>query len=210
MRLADAVVSAWRNWWLLVLCAAVAAGATLFLTLSEEPRYRSSLRLAVGPSPTLTRQTRIAQAVDSLNKRTLITTFAEIAGGRTIFLGAVADLGLPPTEASRYSVSSVALPEANVIGLDVQGPRRGVAEDLVRRVGARSAAYLESFYKTFSVRELDEPTTPDEPVTPKPGRDVPLAAVSGLALGFFLGLCRDHVRRRRRIGVDPVPDPVEP
>jgi uncharacterized protein involved in exopolysaccharide biosynthesis len=198
MSLSAYLRSARRNWYLLLLCALVAAGTTLYFTHREEREYRSSVRLAVGPSPAITRQTRIAQTVDSLNKRSLITTFAEIVAGRRIYRQAVDDAHVSRQEAERYTVSSNALPEANVIALDVQGPRRRVAEALVTAIGARSISYLEDFYKNFAVRELDDPDTPADPVTPKPKRDVPLAAAGGLAVGFFLGLCRDYVRERRR------------
>lgn len=205
MSLVACLRSAARNWYLLLLCAFVAAGATIYLTHREQPEYRSSVRLAVGPSPDITRQTRIAQTVDSLNKRSLITTFAEIAAGGQIYRQAAADAGVSQQEAERYSVSSNALPEANVIALDVQGPRRRVAEALVAAIGAHSISYIEDFYKNFALRELDDPDTPTDPVTPKPQRDVPLAAAGGLAFGFFLGLCRDYLReRRRREGRDDV------
>jgi capsular polysaccharide biosynthesis protein len=198
MSLVACLRSARRNWYLLLICALVAAGASLYLTHREQREYRSSIRLAVGPSPKITRQTRIAQTVDSLNKRSLITTFAEIVAGRQIYREAVAAAGIPPEEARRYAVSSNALPEANVIALDVQGPRGIVAERLVTAIGARSIVYIEDFYKNFAVRELDNPETPSDPVKPTPKRDVPLAAAGGLAFGFFLGLCRDYLRERRR------------
>jgi uncharacterized protein involved in exopolysaccharide biosynthesis len=73
-------------------------------------------------------------------------------------------------------------------------------------IGAKAVAAIEDFYKTFSVRPLDEPNTPDDPVTPKPERDVPLAAAGGLCVGFFLGLCRDALRKRRSRG-EGEPDP---
>lgn len=205
MSLVACLRSARRNWYLLLICALVAAGATLYLTQRQQREYRSSIRLAVGPSPELTRQTRIAQTVDSLNKRSLITTFAEIVAGRRIYRGAVADSGVAEQEARRYTVSSNALPEANVIALDVEGPSRAVAEQLVSAIGARSIAYIEDFYKNFAVRELDDPKTPTDPVSPTPKRDVPLAAAGGLVVGFFLGLCRDYlVERRRRESRDNV------
>ena len=203
MSLASCLRSARRNWYLLVICALVAAGSTLYLTLRETPQYRSSLRLAVGPSPTITRETRIAQAVDSLNKRALITTLAEMAGAQRIYSGAAAGLGLSGVAASHYSVSAVALPEANVISLAVQGPYRTTAAALAAAISAKATTSIEGFYKDLSIRQLDEPTTPTDPVTPKPKRDVPLAAVFGLCLGFFVGLTRDRVRGRAR---EPQPE----
>jgi capsular polysaccharide biosynthesis protein len=190
--------SARRNWWLLVTCAVVAAGATFWFTDRQTPEYETTLRLAVGPSPAITRQTRIAQAVDSLNKRSLVTTFAEIVGGKRILEEAVSDVGLAREEASRYSVSANALPEANVIALRVQGPEPETSEELAAEIAERAEPAIEDFYKNFAVRQLDEPTTPSEPVTPKPKRDAALAAAGGLALGFFLGLLRDVRRDRRR------------
>jgi capsular polysaccharide biosynthesis protein len=194
-----------RNWYLLVVCALVASGTTLYLTHRATREYRSSLRLAAGPSPALTEQTRIVATVDSLNKRSLITTFAEIVGARKLFRAAATEVGLSAAEASRYSVTSVALPEANVVGLDVQGPRRSVTAALADAIASRAIAYIGNFYKDFSLRKLDDPSTPGDPVTPKPKRDVPLAAAGGLCLGFFLGLGRDYVegRRKRRDGREP-------
>jgi uncharacterized protein involved in exopolysaccharide biosynthesis len=201
--LASCLRSARRNWWLLALCAVVAAGVTLMLTERQTREYESTLRLAVGPSPAITRQTRIAQAVDSLNKRSLITTFAEIVAGRRIRTEAVTESGLTPGEAARYDVEANALPEANVIALRVQGPRRETAANLAAAIASRAEPYIEDFYKNFAVRQLDDPSTPTEPVTPKPKRDVPLAAAGGLALGFFLGLARDRLRERKRREIRP-------
>ena len=198
--------SALRNWYLLVLCAGVAAGATLYLTYRETREYRSSLRLAAGPSPKLTRPTVVAETMDALNKRSLITTLAEIVGGRTVFAEAATELRLSTTDSSRYSVSSVALPEANVIALYVQGPNRMVANELSSAIAQTSITSIEDFYKNLAVRQLDDPSAPRDPVTPKPERDVPLAAAGGLCLGFFLGLWRDYLLERRK-GRDCALDP---
>ena len=196
MSVLDLLHSASRNWYLLLACALVAAGATLLLAVLEDPRYRSGVRLAVGPAPALEPETR-ARLVDSLNDRVLITTFAEIAGARTIFRDAAAEVGLPTGELSRYSVSSVALPEANVVALDVDGPRRTSVEELASKLAARSIGYIEGFYRDVSLRDLDGPARRAERVAPRPELDVPLAAAGGLAVGFLLGLFRDHLRARR-------------
>jgi len=195
--LTDCLRSARRNWWLLVVCAAVAGSATYLLTDRQTPQYETTLRLAVGPSPSITRQTRIAQAVDSLNKRSLVTTFAEIVAGRRIRDEAVRELGLPEDVASRYTVSANALPEANVIALRVRGPDPETAEGLAQAIASRAEPAIEDFYKNFAVRQLDEAETPSDPVTPQPTRDASLAVAGGLALGFFLGLFRDRFRGRR-------------
>jgi capsular polysaccharide biosynthesis protein len=189
--------SALRNWYLLLLCAGVAAGATLFLTLREQPEYSSNLRLAVGPSPSIRRSTLVAETVDALNKRALITTLAEIAGGQAAFREAATTLGLAAGESARYTVRSVALPEANVIALEVRGPRRHVASALASAISGKAITSITSFYKNLAVRQLDEASRPSDPISPKPWRDVPLAAAIGLCVGFFLGLCRDYLRERK-------------
>lgn len=198
MSLAACLRSARRNWWLLLICAVVAGGATYWLADRQTPEYETTLRLAVGPSPAITRQTRIAQTVDSLNKRSLVTTFAELVGGRRIQDEAVAELGLADDVSSRYAVSANALPEANVIALRVRGPKPETAEALATAIASKAEPSIEDFYKNFAVRQLDDPETPSEPVAPKPTRDAGLAAAGGLALGFFLGLLRDRLRDRRR------------
>jgi capsular polysaccharide biosynthesis protein len=197
--LAECWRSARRNWWLPLVCALVAAGTALYLTQRQEDEYRSSLRLAVGPSPTLSDRALVADAVNALNKRSLIATFAEIAGGRVVFHQAADSVGLSAEEASRYSVSSAAMPEANVIMLDVEGPDPAVAGRLANAVGAKSIAFVDDFYKTYALRALDDAGTSSDPVSPKPGRDAPVAAAGGLCLGFLLGLGRDFVRGRRRV-----------
>ena len=198
MSLAACFRSAARNWYLLLVCALVAAAGAVYLAHREHKEYRSSMRLAVGPSPSITRQTRIAQAVDSLNKRPLIMTFAELAAGKRLYREAAAEAGVADREAARYSVSANPLPEANVIAVDVEGPRRATAELLVGAVGRHAAMQIEDFYKNFAVRPLDDPDTPADPISPTPKRDVPLAAAGGLAFGFLLGLFRDYVLARRR------------
>jgi capsular polysaccharide biosynthesis protein len=198
VNLTDCWRSARRNWWLLLVCALVAAGAALYVAQRQRDEYRSSLRLAAGPSPALTGQGRVAEAILALNKRSLIMTFAEIAGGHVTFHEAADSIGLSREEASRYSVTSTAMPDANVIMLDVEGPDRTVAERLANEVGARSITFVRHFYRTLALRALDDASSSDGPVSPKPERDVPLAGAGGLFVGFFLGLGRDFVRLRRR------------
>jgi capsular polysaccharide biosynthesis protein len=190
--------SASRNWWLLLVCALVGAGATLYVTERQQNEYRASLRLAVGPSSKIGDLRLVAEAVDALNKPSLIATFAEVASSRVAFQQATVSLGMSVAGASRYSVSSAAMPGANVIMLDVEGPEPAIAARLANAVGARSIAFVDEFYKTYSLRALDDASASGDPVSPKPKRDVPLAAAGGLCLGFLLGLGRDFARRRRR------------
>jgi capsular polysaccharide biosynthesis protein len=185
-----------RNWFLLLLCGLAAGGAAFAITSLQTREYRSTTLLVAGPAAFLERPTRIGQTVDALNRRSLIATFAEIIGSKRIFGIAADTIGLSPADQSRYSVASNALPEANAVLLDVQGPRREVTASLSPAITAAGVSYITDFYKTYSIKALDLPDTPKQPVSPRPRRDVPAAVVAGLGLGLILGLWRDRLRDR--------------
>lgn len=197
MSLGECIRSAARNWLLLLLCALTASLATLGLTSLKTREYRSTTQLVVGPAANLTKWSHIWQTVDELSKRSVVTTFAEVIDSHRIFQEAAAQVGLSREGAASYSVSAVAQPEANVVLLDVQGPRRTTTAALSTAVASAATGYIDDFYKIYSLRPLDVAHTPRAPVAPHPMRDTALAGLGGLGLGFFLGLLRDRFRNRR-------------
>lgn len=203
MTLGDCVRSALRNWFLLLSCALLAGLTTFFAVGWLQPQqFRSTSKLAVGPGSDMTDPARIAQTLDGLTKRTTVTTFVEMITSDQVLSEATKRAGMSKEDAARYQVSAIALPEANVVELSVEGPKPGNAEGLSRGIVAEAVQNFESFYKIYSVRELEVASTPQQPVRPQPMQAAELAAVIGLCVGFLLGLLRDHRRAR------PAPTPT--
>ena len=178
-----------RGWWIILLTAVAAVVASLIYSSLSPRVYRTTARYIVSPQEIiLSNQTDYFRSLDTLDRRSIITTYAEVFGSSRIFGEAVAALGEPAETLENYGVTAVSLPEASVIQVAVEGQDPTMVMQLANAIGERSTEYIQGLYFMYAITLLDPPSVPQAPISPTPLRDALVAAILGLAVGAVLAI----------------------
>ena len=184
-----------RSWWIIVIATLATVIAALVASYFTPPTYRSTARFIVSPSPSLiTGGNNLLNSLSTLDKRSIITTYAEILNSQRIYVETLNLLQLKNVDLTKYKYSAVALPDANIIEFSVTGPDRDVVYTLANGIGQHAVEYVHSLYQVYDLGVLDPASAPTAPISPQPVRSAGVALVVGLALGIILALMRELVR----------------
>lgn len=198
-----------RNWWMVIVAALVALNVALAVIYFTKPMYRASSSYAVSPNVALGETNRdVVNSLEALDRRSIVSTYAEFFNSRSLYLETVEALGLNPDTLLDYELNTVVLPESNVLELTVQGPNPEFTALLSNSIGQRAVAELEGLYQVYDISLIDPAEVPEIPFTPQPLRDAALATVLGAFVGVGLSILVEQVRmpidaRRRRRSTDP-------
>jgi capsular polysaccharide biosynthesis protein len=196
MTLRDYYRSLLDNWMLIAACTAIAALAAFGVAHLQSPRYRAEAGLAIVPAPEVAQTSGgFAQTLDALTKRSLVATFVEVAQSKEILRSAAIESGVQIPEARKYKATAVALPDANVVNVSLEGPNPTTSARMLRSLARRASDDFQNLYQLYAVRSIDV-RTPSTPVAPRPLRDAALGAIIGAAIGFVIGLVRDRALRQ--------------
>jgi diguanylate cyclase (GGDEF)-like protein len=185
------------SWWIAVLTALCAVLAALISSYFTTPVYSSSARYIISPNPTyLGGQVdyNLIYSLDTLDKRTIITTYSEVLNSTRLYDETITSLGYTEADLAAYSYSAVVLPETNIIDFTVRGPDPKIVVLLINSVGKHAVDYVEKLYQIYDMGLLDPAALPLQPISPKPFRDAGVALVVGVALGMGLALLRELLR----------------
>jgi len=178
-----------HSWWVIVLTALIAVNAALISSYMATPMYRSSARFVVSPNPTQFNQNDIFSSLDVLDKRSIISTYAEFMNSDRIFRETLNELKLT----GDYTHVTVVLPDANILELSVQGTDPVMVAALANNTGQRAINYIRGLYQVYDISLLDPAAITTEPISPQPLRDAGLALVLGVVLGGALALLREQM-----------------
>lgn len=179
-----------RTWWIVVLTAGAAALAAYIFTASAPPRYRASARLVISPDVSLVDEQDLLRSLDTLDRGSVIATYAEILNSASISDAARRRAGISSAAIQNYQINAFPLPETNVLGLTVTGPDPNVAFDLADAITTEGSAFIKELYPVFLVSTLDAPEFPNRPIGPNPLRNTSVASLLGIALGSALAVLR--------------------
>jgi receptor protein-tyrosine kinase len=184
-----------QRWMTIVIVALLALSGTALFTLRVTPQYASTARLFIS-----TPESNTDQAYSGgLFSQARVTSYADLLTGEEISRRVVDRLNLDesPRDLAKQ-IKAVAKPETVVLSITVtdSGPERAqlltqtVAEEFVRYVreletpeGQTNAPVKASI--------VDRATSPSEPVSPRPVRNLTLAALLGLLLGAGAAVLRE-------------------
>jgi len=199
-----------RGWWIILLTAVAAVVASLIYSSLSPRVYQTTTRYIVSPQEViLSNQTDYFRSLDTLDRRSIITTYAEVFGSTRIFGEAASSLGESTESLADYSVTAVGLPEASVIQVSVEGQDPMLVMELANAIGERSTEYIEGLYFMYAITLLDAPSVPQGPISPTPVRDALVAGILGLAVGALLAILYVSIIDRRSV-VDVAPPAEEP
>jgi len=186
-----------RSWWIVVLTTLSAVLTALTSAYYATSIYSSSARYLVSPNPNYLGgdvDYNLIYSLDTLDKRTIITTYAEVLNSPRIFTETIQSLGLQESELGAYTHMAVVFPETNIVDLTVSGPDPELVVRLTNKLGQNAVAFVENLYPIYDMGLLDPAPTPTVPIYPRPLRDAGVALVVGLALGIGLALVRELFR----------------
>ena len=184
-----------RSWWIIVITTLATVIAALVTSYFTPPTYRATSRFIVSPSPSLiTGGNNLLNSLSTLDKRSIITTYAEILNSQRIYAETINLLQLKGVDLNQYKYSAVALPDANIIEFSVTGPDKVVVYTLANGIGQHAVEYVHSLYQVYDLSVLDAAAPPTTPISPQPLRSAGVALVVGLALGIVLALLREMIR----------------
>lgn len=183
-----------KQWRLIALCVLLAAGAAAVATMQATPQYRSEVTFFVS-TPTEDVSTTFAGGVFSQQR---VRSYADIVAGPST-AAAVAEKvsGLRVSEVVD-SVTATVVPDTVLLEVAVTNasPRRaeqiaqGLADsfpDLITALESPEGGGASP----IKVSVVEQPTVANDPVSPKPARNLALALVLGLLLGVGLAVLRE-------------------
>jgi diguanylate cyclase (GGDEF)-like protein len=186
-----------NSWWVVVLTALSATLAALIAAYFTEPIYSSSARYILSPNPAYIGgdvNYNLIYSLDTLDKRSIVTTYAEVLNSPRLYSETVVSLKLLESELTSYTHAAVVFPETNIIDFTITGPDPELVALLTNSMGQQGVAYVENIYPVYDMGLLDPATVPVEPISPKPWRDAGVAFVVGSALGVGLALLTELIR----------------
>ncbi|GAB4535845.1 MAG: hypothetical protein Fur0018_26330 [Anaerolineales bacterium] len=194
-----------NGWWLIVLTAIVATNAALIADYLATPMYQTSARFVVSPSPDTISSRDAVNSLATLDKRSIVSTYAEFLNSQRIYQDTLTALGLESANLRDYSHNAVVLPDANILELTVIGPDPALVTTLANSIGQRAIGEIQNVYQVYDIRFLDPAIEPRKPFSPNPTRDAALAMTLGIVSGGALAILKEQIQapletyRRRRI-----------
>lgn len=183
-----------RGWWIVLLALAVALGVAFWLTGREPAVYAAEALLVVTPSSELETNEELLDAIEALERRTVVATFARLPASPQIRQDAAERIEVEPREIRSYRVSASVLPNTNVLRVEVEGPDAERAAAVANAVAASTRRQARSLYRIYSLREVALAEPPRRPVRPDLERNLAVAAVLGLFAGLLAALGLELVR----------------
>lgn len=184
-----------KGWWIIVLTILVAVNATLIYSLIVTPTYEATTKLLVSPGASMmVNGQQTINSLDTLDKQSVVATYAEFLNSDKSYLEAIDSLGLDKTKLLDYTRSTIILPDARVLEVTVEGPDPKLVAALANTISEKGVNYIRKFYQVYDINPIDLATVPTVPISPNPVRDMLLALVFGLILGSALAILSEQIR----------------
>jgi diguanylate cyclase (GGDEF)-like protein len=196
-----------RGWWIVILTTLVAVTIALVAAYLATPMFQASARFIVSPNTNLVSGRDVVTSMDILDRRSIVSTYAEIFNSTRIYAETVQALLLDPVKLEKYTIVTVVLPDANVLETSVSGTDPNTVALLANQIGQRAIGNISLMYQAYTISMLDPAAAPIEPFSPQPIRDVGLALALGIVGGAALAVLSEQIRipleaYRQRLRVD--------
>ena len=152
--------------------------------------------LVVTPNSRVRETSEIIRSLDTLDRRSVLATFARIPQSRETREAAAKRLELSSGDLRGYSVRASVLPNTNIIKIDVEGPDSERAAELANAVARVTQKVGRSWYRIYKMQVLARAVPHRRPTYPEPRRNYLAGAVMGLFLGIGAAFVVDDLRGR--------------
>jgi uncharacterized protein involved in exopolysaccharide biosynthesis len=187
-----------RGWWIVLAAVAVALAAAAILTARQRPVYRAEALLVVTPSSEVREPDEVLDALETLERRTIVATLARVPAAPETRDAAAERLGVEPGELRAYRVGGSVVPNTNVVRVEVQGPDAERTAEVANAAAVVTRRHGRRLYRTYSMRELARAEPPRRPVRPDGRRNLAVAGILGLFVGLLAAAALEAVRSPRR------------
>ena len=183
-----------RGWWLILVTTLAAINISLIYSYYVTvPMYEAVARFIVSPNLQNTDSRDMVNSLDALDKRSIISTYAELFNSHQIIDNTMELLRENPDDFVGYTTSVTVLPDANIIRFSVKGPNPDVAALLANSIGQHAIDFVKDLYIVYNIDFLDKALVPSDPYRPQPVQDASLALLVGLVLGVGLAIFKDQI-----------------
>jgi len=183
-----------KGWRILVIFVTAFAAGALIWSILATPMYRASAKFLVYPNDTLTSSRDVVSSLDTLDKRTISTTYADILDSNRVYQDTISRLQLDPTALEDVKVFSEVQTNTNILILSVEGPDPKTVTLLANNIGQNGISYIKSIYQVYDISFLDTATEPEVPYRPRPLLYMLIFAGIGLLVGIILLILREVLR----------------
>nr|WP_277605502.1 polysaccharide biosynthesis tyrosine autokinase [Glycomyces sp. L485] len=185
-----------EHWLLITMVTAMAVAASGFATWSQTPQYASRVTFFISA---WTDPNDTASAYQgSLLSEQKVKSYAELLRTRSVMDNVVDDLDLDLTpQQLADKVTTSVVPDTALLNATVTDPSPEAARRIARSIGREFATLVPSLENSSESRQaavevtvVNQAELPTHPVTPKPVRNLVLAAIIGLLAGFGIAVAR--------------------
>jgi GGDEF domain-containing protein len=148
----------------------------------------------VYPNENVTSSRDIVSSLDTLDKKTVSSTYADILASNRVYQDTLGRLQLESQKLNGVRVYAEVQADTNILVLSVEGPDPQVTTLLANNIGQNGISLIKSLYQVFDISFLDTAVEPQKPFRPQPLRDGLIAAGAGLLLGLIFVLIEDWIR----------------
>jgi receptor protein-tyrosine kinase len=157
------------------------------------PTYEAVARFIVSPNLQNIASGDVINSLEALDKRSIISTYAEVLNSREVINGTMNLLGADPAQFTNYTTFVTVLPDANIIRFSVRGPDPEVAAILANSIGQNAIDFIRNLYVIYNIEFLDQALVPSDPIEPQPIQNAGLALLLGTVAGIGLAIFRDQL-----------------
>lgn len=182
-------------WWALLLVTGVTVAAAAFFTARQARVYRAAATVTVAPAAQIEDPSDVMRGLETLERRTIIATFASVAEARQTLDSAAALLDLGPRDLSGYRVQASVVPRTNIIRVTVEGRDGERVASVANAVTEVLSARASELYRIFALQPLEAAVPARSPIRPDPGRNLITAAILGMFAGMLVAVALEYFRR---------------
>jgi capsular polysaccharide biosynthesis protein len=184
-----------RNWWIVAAVVVVALVASLLVTALQTRRYDASALLAAAPSPLLRDDSDVVRSLETLDRRSVVATFARVAMTRETKNAALAAAGIPAGSAGAYTISASVVPHTNIIRIDASGPDARRAAALSNAAASVTAREARQLYRIYTLTLIAAAEAPVRAAYPDRRRNAVVAVLVGFIAGLVAAFAAEKVPR---------------
>lgn len=186
-----------RRWWVILLALLLAVGAAAWATSRQRPVYRATTTMAVIPNSEVTGTEDVLRSLDTLERRTVVATFARIPSAAETRVDAARRMGVDSRAIRSYQIRASVLPNTNIIKLDAEGPDRRRVAALANAAAAVTRREARHMYRIYTMHPLEKAVPARRPIYPTPARNYLVAGMLGLFLGAAAAILLERLSSPR-------------